>query len=79
MSREQYLFQMHEPADIDYFAKRLSRDQLRALINLKTGEYIKWIPGTNEAGFSITSRPRMDTGESNPPESSAPESEDVSG
>jgi len=41
-AKEIYLFQMHEPADLDVFRKRIESPE--RLITLQQGEYILWYP-----------------------------------
>ena len=50
-AKEQYLFQMHEPIDLQCFAKRLP--DVNQLTTLKTGEYILWKPSEMNANFSL--------------------------
>jgi DNA helicase HerA-like ATPase len=45
-AKEIYLFQMHEPGDLDTFRKRVPNPE--RLINLKVGEFILWKPGAME-------------------------------
>lgn len=49
-AKEQYLFQTHEPADLDYYRKRLQEPE--RLITLKVGECLLWTPGQTEKFLS---------------------------
>jgi hypothetical protein len=45
-AKEQYLFQMHEPGDLDYFRKRIPN--VEQLTQLKRGQYILWTPDNQQ-------------------------------
>jgi hypothetical protein len=51
-AKQQYLFQMHEPADLQVFAKRVP--QVERLTQLRIGEYILWQPLATNENFSLT-------------------------
>jgi Cdc6-like AAA superfamily ATPase len=55
-SKEIYLFQMHEPADLDAFRKRVPNPE--RLIQLKVGEYILWNPSAMQSPTNDFSQKR---------------------